>query len=163
MAITAEEVVDLLAARVRAAPGPGEVEGPVDLVKGENCRTGRVRPADLDETIAGFIPDECVFVLRSGGPKFRAHKGGDRSDPLAWPGVETAVFHIHIRGPAGDFDRAEQLADAVKSALDMWPSAPEDGWIDARIGEGSPRHLQPETPGGSEEFTLTLEVRKHRR
>lgn len=156
------EVAQHLANTVIGPPGPagpGELLGPVDLVYGVNVRTGAEKPADAESaTFAGAIPDECVFVLESGGRSFEAWKGGDQDDWTNWPGADNPGIEIVIRSKPFDYDGGKLLADVVAAALDM---NPPPGYFYSRATRGRPE-FDVEDDQNRFKWSVSFEMRKER-
>jgi hypothetical protein len=158
----AADVATHIAARVvEGTPAAGEIEGPVNLTYGANCREGPERPATENQGAQGAVPDECVFVVPTGGFPDEPFRGGDptltprTTPPETWPGIEKPTFDVVVRGLRKNFDRAYELALVVRQAIDKSPPA---GYFESRAP--NPPNYVREDEENRHIFIFTVELRR---
>jgi len=92
------------------------------LATNTNLFRGQVRP------VSPGIPDECVFVLATGGPTNAPYLGTGKD-------YRDKAVQVRVRGAIDDFDGAETLALAVHARLHRHVPT---GWVDFLVNEPQP-------------------------
>lgn len=94
-------------------------------------RGGPVMETTRDTDIVGAVPDCCVFVTPTGGPRSTPFGGGGQEEPTS--------YQVIVRGEPGDFDGADDLADVVYETLNLHPPT---GFFESRWYP--PHYLRPD-------------------
>jgi hypothetical protein len=107
------------------------------LVDGFNVRVGPLQKADDNQNITNAVPEECVFILESGGPKDVTYHGECVSavDADRFAGEYQFGFTAYTRSKPHDFNGGLALATQVHKTLNRKPPA---GYIEIELNNSSP-------------------------
>jgi hypothetical protein len=96
----------------------------IGLTFGTSVRTGPVRKTAETSSLSGAVPDQCVFVIGTGGVSMEAWADGGVRTGLRQPSVQ-----IWVRSSRKDYDGGKTLADNVFNAIHLKPPT---GYVEAK-------------------------------
>lgn len=111
------------------------------LTANQNVRRGPQMPASQNQSVPGAVPEECVFVLLTGGPKSVVFNGSEPSDsdPTIFKGEDYPTVQVWIRSFPKDYDGGRNLALSVLRAIDRKPPS---GYFEAEVFGSAPDFIR---------------------
>ena len=130
----------------------GSLTGAPFNLTDDEVRPGPKLPISIDAAVTDPIPDRCVFIVPTGGPKDIAYKDGGARGREEFPTVQ-----ILVQSPAHDYDSGLALADAVYDSINLRAFGP---YFDAQAF-GRPAHLRIDEQG-HHEFVFNVLLKRQR-